>query len=200
MSYERIKDLRPALFKRYCGVKPETFQKMVALVSDHLSNRRVKTGRPPKLSVEDQVLMTLEYWRESRTCFHLARSWGIRESSVWRATRRVGETLTKSKAFTLPGKKKLQPADREIEFIVVDVAGTPVERPRKSKKPIPAASRSGTRRKARWSSIGAPDKSSARLTAAARLVTLLFTNAANWSRTRALNFWLTAAIKAPRTA
>ncbi|MDT5270162.1 MAG: hypothetical protein QOH49_2348, partial [Acidobacteriota bacterium] len=22
MSYEQIKDLRPALFKRYCGVKP----------------------------------------------------------------------------------------------------------------------------------------------------------------------------------
>ena len=60
MSYEQIKDLRPALFKRYCGVKPETFQKMVTVVSDHLSNRRVKPGRPPKLSVEDQVLMTLE--------------------------------------------------------------------------------------------------------------------------------------------
>ncbi len=77
MSYEQIKDLRPALFKRYCGVKPETFQKMVAVVSDHLARRRIKTGRPPKLSVEDQVLMTLEYWREYRTFFHIARSWGI---------------------------------------------------------------------------------------------------------------------------
>jgi Helix-turn-helix of DDE superfamily endonuclease len=144
MSYEEIKGLRPALFKRYCGVKPETFQKMVEVVSDRLSNRRVKTGRPPKLSVEDQVLMTLEYWREYRTFFHLARSWGIHESSVWRTIRRVEDILTKSKAFTLPGKKKLQLADHEIEFVVVDVAETPVERPKKSRKPITAGRRSDT--------------------------------------------------------
>jgi Helix-turn-helix of DDE superfamily endonuclease len=144
MSYEQIKNLRPALFKRYCGVKPETFRKMVEVVSHHLEKTRIKTGRPPKLSVEDQVLMTLEYWREYRTFFHIAKSWGIHESSVWRTTRRVEDILTKSKAFTLPGKKKLQLADHEIEFIVVDVAETPVERPKKSKKPITAARRSDT--------------------------------------------------------
>jgi hypothetical protein len=144
MSYEHIKDLRPSLFKRYCGVKPATFQKMVTVVSDHLSKVRVKTGRPPKLSLEDQVLMTLEYWREYRTFFHLARSWGIHESSVWRIIRRVEDILTKSKAFTLPGKKKLQLADHEIEFIVVDVAETPIERPKKSRKPPTVARRSDT--------------------------------------------------------
>jgi hypothetical protein len=144
MSYEQIKDLRPALFKRYCGVKPETFHRMVTVVSDHLAETRIKSGRPPKLSVEDQVLMTLEYWREYRTFFHIARSWGIHESSVWRTIRRVEDILTKSKAFTLPGKKKLQVADHEIEFIVVDVAETPVERPQKSRKPTTAARRSDT--------------------------------------------------------
>jgi hypothetical protein len=142
MSYEQIKDLRPAPFKRYCGVKPETFQKMVEVVSDHLARIRIKTGRPPKLSVEDQVLMTLEYWREYRTFFHLARSWGVHESSVWRTIRRVEDILTKSKAFSLPGKKRLQLSDHEIEFVVVDVAETPVERPKKSKKLTTAAKRS----------------------------------------------------------
>ena len=144
MSYKQVKDLRPALFKRYCGVKPATFHKMVAVVSDHLTKRRIKTGRPPKLSVEDQVLMTLEYWREYRTFFHIARSWDIHESSVWRTIRRVEDILTKSKAFTLPGKKKLQMSDREIEFIVVDVAETPIERPKKSNNAITAARRSDT--------------------------------------------------------
>lgn len=144
MSYEQIKDLPPALFKRYCGVKPETFRKMVAVVADHLATTRVKTGRPSKLSVEDQVLMTLEYWREYRTFFHIAKSWGLHESSVWRTIRRVEDILTKSQAFNLPGKKSLQMSDHEIEFIVVDVAETPVERPKKSKKPITAARRSDT--------------------------------------------------------
>jgi hypothetical protein len=27
MSYEQVKDLPPAQFKRYCGVQPQTFQR-----------------------------------------------------------------------------------------------------------------------------------------------------------------------------
>ena len=144
MSYEQIKDLRPAEFKRYCGVEPETFRRMVELVSTRLTKERRKAGRPPKLSVEDQVLLTLEYWREYRTLFHLATSWGLHESNVCRVIRRVEDILTKSRAFKLPGKKQLQLADHQIEFVVVDVAETPVERPKKSKKPTTAAKRGAT--------------------------------------------------------
>jgi hypothetical protein len=145
MSYEQLKKLRPALFKRYCGVKPHTFQKMVEVYAKHLQKSRRKPGRPPKLSVEDQILMTLEYWREYRTYFHIATSWGIAESNVSRIIRRVEDVLSQSKAFPLPGKKKLQAANHEIAFIVVDVAETPIERPKKSKGAITAAKRSGTR-------------------------------------------------------
>jgi hypothetical protein len=67
---------------------------MVEVVSAHLNKRRRVSGRPPKLSVEDQVLMTLEYWREYRTFFHIAKSWGLHESSVWRTIRRVEDILT----------------------------------------------------------------------------------------------------------
>jgi hypothetical protein len=56
----------------------------------------------------------------------------------------VEDILTKSKAFTLPGKKKLQMPDHEIEFVVVDVAEPPIERPQKSQNAILAASRSDT--------------------------------------------------------
>jgi hypothetical protein len=42
--------------------------------------------------------------------------------------------LQRAKAFKLPGKKRLQPADHQIEFIVVDVAETPVERPKKKQQ------------------------------------------------------------------
>lgn len=134
MSYEQIKDFRASDFKRYCGVEPETFQRMVEVVSKRLTKMRRKTGRPSKLSIEDQVLMTLEYWREYRTFFHLATSWGLHESNVCRIIQRVEDILTKSRAFRLPGKKRLQPADHRVEFIVVDVTETPIERPKKSRK------------------------------------------------------------------
>jgi hypothetical protein len=145
MSYEQVKDLLPAEFKRYCGVRPETFRKMVEAVAGYLSRKRRVSGRPTKFPVEDQVLMTLEYWREYRTFFHIATSWGLHESSVWRTIRRVEDILTKSRDFKLPGKEKLQPADHEIEFIIVDVAGTPAERPKKSSRHTTAGRRSGTR-------------------------------------------------------
>ena len=144
MSYEKIKDLRPELFKRHCGVKPDTFEKMVALVSDSIQKNQKKSGRPPKLSIEDQVLMTLEYWREYRTYFHIANSWQIHESSVCRIIKRVEDILIKSKAFNLPGKKQLNLAEHQIEVIIVDVTETPIERPKKSKEVTTAARRNGT--------------------------------------------------------
>ena len=33
--------------------------------------QETQTGRPPKLSLEDQVLLALQYWREYRTTFTL---------------------------------------------------------------------------------------------------------------------------------
>lgn len=36
MSYERVKDLQFAEFKRYCGVEPEIFHRMVEVLSDPL--------------------------------------------------------------------------------------------------------------------------------------------------------------------
>jgi hypothetical protein len=118
---------------------------MVEVYSRHLQKSRRKPGRPPKLSVEDRILMTPEYWREYRTYFHIATGRGLAESNVSRIIRRVEDVLSKSQAFPLPGKKKLRAAHHEIEFVVVDVAETPVERPKKSKGAITAAKGSGTR-------------------------------------------------------
>lgn len=129
MFYEDLKKLRPVEFKRYCGVKPKMFERMIAVVGGHQKKMRRKSGRPPKLSLADQIVLTLEYWREYRTFFHLGSSWGLHESSVCRIVQRVETILTKSKAFALPGKKRLQQADCNIEAVVVDASETPIERP-----------------------------------------------------------------------
>jgi len=46
-------------------------------------DRTGKRGGQAKLSVEDQLLLVLEYWREYRTQFHIATSWDS-ESAVCR--------------------------------------------------------------------------------------------------------------------
>ena len=44
----------------------------------------------------------------------------------------MADMLVSSTAFTLPGKKKLQKSDVQIEVVVVDVTQTPVERPKQN--------------------------------------------------------------------
>lgn len=91
-------------------------------------------GRPSKLSWEDQLLMTLEYWREYRTYFHIGQSWGVNESTAYRIIRKIEDTLVNSRAFTLPGKKKLIKSDCQPEAVVVDVTETPIERKKKQRQ------------------------------------------------------------------
>jgi hypothetical protein len=74
MSYADLQPLEANLFKRFCGVHRETFEEMVKVLQPHLQ-RTGKRGGQCKLSVPDQLLVALEYWREYRTYFHIATSW-----------------------------------------------------------------------------------------------------------------------------
>ena len=133
MTYEQVKTLKPTELKRLCGVYPDTFKDMVTVLKAEKVWQK-KTGRPSKLSTEDQLLIALEYWREYRTYFHLGNSWGINESTAYRIVRKVENILIKSGLFNLPGKKALLESNSEIEVIVVDVSEHEIERPKKKQK------------------------------------------------------------------
>jgi len=143
MRYEEIKEWKETDFKRLTGVKHETFNQMLMVLERELPS----FGRPPKLSRADQLLMTLMYWREYRTQFHIAGSYGISEATVCRTINKVEDALVRSGEFRLPGKKVLQPSDTLIEVVLVDVSEQPIERPKKSKNDTTAAKRSVTLRK-----------------------------------------------------
>ena len=68
MTYEQIKNLHEQEFKRLCGVKPKLFDEMVDILRQELPKPRQRGGQT-KLTVEDQLLIALEYWREYRTYF-----------------------------------------------------------------------------------------------------------------------------------
>jgi hypothetical protein len=59
------------------------------------------------LSRADQLLMTLMYWREYRTEFHIAQSYDINEATVCRTIHKVENAWVRSGQFHLPGKKAL---------------------------------------------------------------------------------------------
>lgn len=135
MRYETIKHLKDADFKRLTGVQREIFERMLNVVEQ--SGRDF--GRPTKLSRADQLLLTLMYWREYRTEFHIAQSYGLSESTVCRTIHKVENVLVRSGKFRLPGKKALQPSDTLFEVVLVDVSEQPIERPKKAKSGITAA-------------------------------------------------------------
>lgn len=145
MRYESIQHLKDTDFKRLTGVQRETFETMLKVVEKGLRD----FGRPTKLSRADQLLMTLMYWREYRTEFHIAQSYGLSESTVCRTIQKVENALVRSGKFRLPGKKALQSNDTVFEVVLVDVSEQAVERPKKGKNGITVAKRSDILKKHR---------------------------------------------------
>ena len=62
---------------------------MVEIVSEAEKAVRSKGGPKPSLRVEDMVLATLEYLREYRTYAHIAVSYGLSESQIFRVIKWV---------------------------------------------------------------------------------------------------------------
>ncbi len=133
MKYWQVRKLSATKFKRFCGVKRQTFRLMVRLVKGKQKLKK-KAGSPSKLIIEDQVLVTLQYWREYRTYFHIAQDWQVSESTVFRIVRKVENILIKSRNFNLPGKKKLWDSSLDEKLILMDVMESPIERPKKHQK------------------------------------------------------------------
>lgn len=145
MNFIQIKDEQPENFRRLTGIKRSTFNAMVKCLQEAEEQRKLQGGKPNKLSLEDRLLMALEYLREYRTYFHISRSYGISESACYRNIRWVEDTLIKSRQFSLPGKKALLKSDVEYEVVLVDASESPIQRPKKNRSITTLARRSGIR-------------------------------------------------------
>lgn len=133
MKYGSIKGLEEEKFRRLTGVKRSTFEKMLVILSEADKQKKAKGGRKSKLSLEDRLLMALEYIREYRTYFHVSQSYGVSESTCYETIKWIENTLIKHPDFALPGRKALLKSDMEYELVLIDATETPIERPKKDK-------------------------------------------------------------------
>jgi Helix-turn-helix of DDE superfamily endonuclease len=143
MRYETVKNLTDEDFKRSTGVQRATFEKMLGVLQTELRD----FGRPATLSRADQLLMTLMYWREYRTEFHIGLTYGLSEAAVCRTIYKVENALAHSGQFRLPGKKVLHASATVIEVVLIDATEQPIERPKKNKANIIAAKRNAIPKK-----------------------------------------------------
>ena len=132
MKYEKIANYSRAKFRRITGVKRSTFEKMVEILKKGYASKHQRRGRHQKLSIEDLLLATLGYLREYRTYAHIAASYDVAESSIYRGIQWVEDTLIKDGTFSLPGRKALLKGEAEYEVVLVDATETPIERPKKT--------------------------------------------------------------------
>ena len=133
MKYETLSEYSNTKFRRITGVKRATVEKMVEILRKGYAEKHRHRGRTPKLSIENLLLATLEYLREYRTYAHIAASYGIAESNIYRGIKWVEDTLIRDGTFSLPGRKAVLKSDMEYEVILVDATESPIERPKKAK-------------------------------------------------------------------
>jgi hypothetical protein len=109
--------------------------------------KRGKTGRKSHLITEDKLLMTLMYLREYRTMFHIGVAYGLSESNVCRTIKFIEQALIKYPLLRLPSKRALVKSDTTFEVVLIDVAETPIEKPKKNNANIIQAKRKSIRKK-----------------------------------------------------
>ena len=143
MRYEIAEHLQDEEFKRSTGVERRTFQKMLEV----FEKGQRDFGRPPRLSRADQLLMTLLYWREYRTEYHIGLTYGVSEATVCRTIQKVEKALMQSGQFRLPDKKTLQTSGAAFDIVALDLAEPPIENPQEDSARAMAAGRNGTFKK-----------------------------------------------------
>jgi hypothetical protein len=144
-KYEKSEKLSSANFKRIIGVKRKTFEEMVTELKIAYALKHKQGGRNPKLTLENQLMLTLEYLRQYITFAELGFNYGVAESTAHDIVIWVEDTLIKCGKFSLPGRKALL-EDRSLEIVLLDVMESPIERPKKNelKKSITLARRKDT--------------------------------------------------------
>lgn len=143
--YEKTERLNDRDFKQIIGVERATFDKMVEILEEAYANkpRKWRGGRKKKLTIEEQLMLTLKYNRQYVTQKELAFEFEVGEATVCDTIKWVEYTLVKDGTFSLPGKKALL-EDDSIEVVLIDVTECPVERPQKNRKNGIPVKRNGT--------------------------------------------------------
>src|SRR5882757_4151967 len=111
MLFEEVSALRDEKFRRLTGMKRSTFERCLEILREGERVQKARGGRRNQLSLENRLLMSLCYWREYRTYFHIALDFKLSESACFRNIVWVENCLVASKVFALPGRGCLQNAE-----------------------------------------------------------------------------------------
>jgi hypothetical protein len=135
----KARSLKNEVFRRTYGVKRRLFVLMVKALCEAHPKRM---GRPPLLNPAEQVLFSLEFWRQYPTYEVHSLRGGLSTRAGWQTINRIETKLLALPGFRLPGKRTLATGPRRR--LVIDGTETPIQRPKKNRSASTAAKRSAT--------------------------------------------------------
>ena len=103
---------------------------MLDCLTDAYQEQHRKGGRPRRLSMEDQLIMTLPYLRYYPTQRLLAFDFGVGVATVNETITWVEDTLRSSGLFDLDH------LEAPSATVAIDVTESPIQRPKKTKARI----------------------------------------------------------------
>jgi hypothetical protein len=98
MKYEEVSRYEDKKFKRVVGVNRMTFKLMIDVLEKEYRKKHMR-GRSTKLSVEDMLLIAMEYWYEKRTYEQIAASYGLAASNIYRTIRWIEDVFVENGTF-----------------------------------------------------------------------------------------------------
>jgi len=130
LNYNKIKN-HPTTFKRLFGLSVDEFERILKAVEPHWEKRVVqrykRPGRNNKLSLSEQILMLLLYYRSYTTQIFIGFLFGIDDSRVCRNIQRLEPILARVMAIT-------KTRHLSLEEIIIDATEQQIERPKKRQK------------------------------------------------------------------
>ena len=129
MDYKRLKRMKDNKFKRTVGIPRELFELLVEVLGFALKEKHKKGGRPPKLSVENILILYLCYYRDYNTFFSLGNYFNLDESNVFRWINWCEEIVTVTFKSIINNIINMSEIDITHEHIV-DVTECSIQRPK----------------------------------------------------------------------
>ena len=115
LSWKKLYKKSDNEFRRITGIKKTTFAFLIKLLLPKWKALRLAGGPKPKLKLEEQLLLSLSYWRNYGTYLETGSKYGVSESRAWEISRWIEDILIHEKALSLPGKKALL-AEKKYEI------------------------------------------------------------------------------------
>jgi hypothetical protein len=133
LRYTKIQK-SPRVFKKLFGISVDEFRVILSRVEPEWQRQVIggykRPGRDYKLEVADMVLCLLLYYRSYTTQIFVGYLFGIDDSRVSRNIRALEPILSRVMAI----QKTRHLSQKEVEEMLVDATGQPIERPIKGQK------------------------------------------------------------------